>query len=405
MNRRQILSLIACVLVLNVITDAFAQETVRLAFQGAGTLSITEKADIRIRENGRYLGYLYKEMRGYFALRSAETLRSGAIEYVYDGTVYVLEDQKRNARLAKWIDEVYEIELSATDYGRYSTNSPAPYPRTRGFPVLIDRPLESGMSWREYGEQVVIPREGAKPTRIEFYCEFKYQGLGMYLEREVHVIHAQYATRYRRGQDPGGEPSLTRATGKHLVTIYIDTSGSGWMFMRDQVDEQFSFSDGMRREIEGFYLTWFEGAVPRDRESDALRIAEKLEEEGIEDVGVGEGDEGVTMTIQNIHFLPDQAVILPDERSRLDGIAEALKAVGDRTIKAVGHTADVGTQESQYELSVERAKAIIEEMVKRGLPPDRFIYEGKGGTEPLASNDTEEGRAQNRRVEFVILDN
>jgi outer membrane protein OmpA-like peptidoglycan-associated protein len=99
----------------------------------------------------------------------------------------------------------------------------------------------------------------------------------------------------------------------------------------------------------------------------------------------------------------DQATILPSERGRLDSIAEALGSIGERTIKAVGHTADVGTAESQYELSIERAKTIIDEMVKRGIPAERFIYEGKGGTEPIAPNDTEEGRAQNRRVEFIIL--
>ncbi len=71
---------------------------------------------------------------------------------------------------------------------------------------------------------------------------------------------------------------------------------------------------------------------------------------------------------------------------------------------AVGHTADIGSEESQYVLSVERARVIIQEMVERGIPADRFIYEGKGGTEPIAPNDTEEGKAKNRRVEFVILD-
>jgi len=63
----------------------------------------------------------------------------------------------------------------------------------------------------------------------------------------------------------------------------------------------------------------------------------------------------------------------------------------------------VGSKESQYKLSVERAQTIIEEMVDRGLAPSRFVYQGIGGDEPVAPNDTEEGRAQNRRVEVIIL--
>jgi outer membrane protein OmpA-like peptidoglycan-associated protein len=176
------------------------------------------------------------------------------------------------------------------------------------------------------------------------------------------------------------------------------------MFLRDQVDEQYSFADGTSREIEGFYLTWFEGAARRDRDEEAVEVAEKLEESGVEDVDVEGTSEGVALSIRNIHFVPDQAIILADERNRLDGIAEALAATGDRTIKVIGHTADVGTAESQLELSIERAKVIIEEMVKRGIPADRFIYEGRGGTDPIAPNDTEDGRAKNRRVEFIILD-
>lgn len=391
-------------LTLFLIGSGYSQEMTRLEFQGADSLSFTEKANLRIRENGRYIGSLYKEVRGYFSLSSSELLSSGGTEYTYAGTVYVLEDQKRNNRQAKWIDAVYDTALRATDRGEYTSDKAVPYPRTRGFPVLLTGALQPGHSWREYGEQVLVPREGARATKIEFYCEFTYQGLGAYLERKVHIINAQYATRYARGQDPDGDPQLSKASGKHLVTMYIDTTGSGWMFLRDQIDEQFDFADGSQRSIEGFYLTWFEGAVRGDREEEAIAIAEKLESEGVDDVEVEPGNEGITLSIKNIHFIPDQAVILPNERHRLDGLYEALSGLGDRTIKAVGHTADIGTKESQYTLSVERAKVVVDEMIKRGIPPERFMYEGRGGTEPVAPNDTEEGRAQNRRVELVIVE-
>jgi outer membrane protein OmpA-like peptidoglycan-associated protein len=379
-----------------------AQDIAQVTFQGADNFEFTEKADLRIRENGRYIGYLYKEVRAYFDLADTRALSSGDQEYSYTGAVYVLEDQKRNSRQAKWIDESYEIALSATDKGYYRTDSPSPHPRTRGFPVLAGGPLAEGDSWREYGSQVITTRDGAPATEIEFYCEFKYKGEDVYLERPVHVIHAQYATRYRRGQDPDGDPELAEATGKHLVTMYIE-KGGGWMFLRDQVDEQYRFVDGSTRDIEGFYLTWYEGAPLRDRGSEAEAVKEKLADAGVDDVAVTSTDEGLSISIQNIHFIADQAIILPSECDRLDAVAEALKSVGDRTIKAVGHTADIGTAESQYLLSVERAKVVVEEMVKRGLPAKIFIYEGRGGTEPVGSNDSEEGRASNRRVEFIIL--
>ncbi len=384
-------------------SSVFAQETRQLKFQGAENLYYTEKANLRIRENHTYQGYLYKEVRAYFNLEGSEPLTAGGTEYEYSGIVYVLEDQKRDNRQAKRIDESYGITLNSTDKGHYTTDSALPYPRTRGFPALAAGALKEGETWREYGTQVIVPREGGRATAIEFFCEFKYAGESTYLERRVDVIRAQYATRYKRNQDPDGDPDLTEASGKHLVTIYIEKNGTGWMFLRDQVDEQYRFTDGSTREIEGFYLTWYEGALAGDRDKDAERLRADLEKAGAEDVTVTATNEGVSLSIQNIHFVADQAVILPDELKRLDAVAETLKSAGKGTIKVVGHTADVGTAESQYVLSVERAQVIIQEMVKRGLPAERFIYEGRGGTEPVASNDTEEGRAANRRVEFIIL--
>jgi flagellar motor protein MotB len=56
------------------------------------------------------------------------------------------------------------------------------------------------------------------------------------------------------------------------------------------------------------------------------------------------------------------------------------------------------------ELSVMRAKRMVDELVRRGLRADRFIYKGWGGTKPLAGNDSGQGRAQNRRVEITILE-
>jgi len=69
-----------------------------------------------------------------------------------------------------------------------------------------------------------------------------------------------------------------------------------------------------------------------------------------------------------------------------------------------GHTAAVGRAAGELELSKRRAKKIVDELSARGIPADRFIYKGWGGTKPVAGNDTEEGRARNRRVEITVLD-
>ena len=72
-------------------------------------------------------------------------------------------------------------------------------------------------------------------------------------------------------------------------------------------------------------------------------------------------------------------------------------------IRIIGHTDNVGSDEANRKLSEGRANAVKDDIVGRGIDTQRIETIGKGESEPVASNDTEEGRAQNRRVEFVIL--
>ena len=129
-----------------------------------------------------------------------------------------------------------------------------------------------------------------------------------------------------------------------------------------------------------------------------------IEKEDLEDVDIIETEEGVKLTLNNIHFIADKAIILPEEKERLDALAETLKKIKDRTFLVVGHTAKAGTVKEQYELSVKRAKAIVDYFVSKGMEAKRFLYEGRGATEPVAPNDTEENMRKNRRVEIYILE-
>ncbi len=118
--------------------------------------------------------------------------------------------------------------------------------------------------------------------------------------------------------------------------------------------------------------------------------------------------EGVKLTVRDIRFVADSEEILGSERGRLDSIARALLSVAGAgaaqpLILVEGHTAAVGRPAGEQDLSVRRAKKIVDELVARGIPADRFIYKGWGGAKPLADNSTETGRAKNRRVEITIL--
>lgn len=112
---------------------------------------------------------------------------------------------------------------------------------------------------------------------------------------------------------------------------------------------------------------------------------------------------GIRLSIRDIKFAPDSAQVLSGESGRLDEIAEVLKMAPNAQLLVEGHTASVGKPAGEQKLSEQRAHKIAEELKARGVKAGAFICRGFGGTKPVASNETNEGRAQNRRVEITIL--
>ena len=113
---------------------------------------------------------------------------------------------------------------------------------------------------------------------------------------------------------------------------------------------------------------------------------------------------GLRLTISNLQFKPNSPELMEDENKRLDKIALVLLEIPDCRLMIEGHTARIGQEEGELQLSIERAKAIKNALSKRGFPEENIIVRGSGGTKPIADNSTYEGRAKNRRVEITILE-
>ncbi len=106
----------------------------------------------------------------------------------------------------------------------------------------------------------------------------------------------------------------------------------------------------------------------------------------------------------NLRFYPDSPELLPAEKGRIELIADRLKEIlqdEGYTILIEGHTADVGKPVGQLNLSIERTRTVMSALIGEGLDEKIFTYKGYGGTMPVADNETEAGRAQNRRVRII----
>lgn len=110
----------------------------------------------------------------------------------------------------------------------------------------------------------------------------------------------------------------------------------------------------------------------------------------------------VVVVLHNLFFALNEAEILPESGPAMDELYQFLTNNPTVQIKIIGHTDNTGSLAYNMRLSQNRAKAVYDTLVERGILPERLSYEGKGPNDPVASNETEEGRAENRRVEFII---
>jgi OmpA-OmpF porin, OOP family len=103
-----------------------------------------------------------------------------------------------------------------------------------------------------------------------------------------------------------------------------------------------------------------------------------------------------------IRFDSGRATIDPDSAGLLDRLIETALRCPSANIEIAGHTDADGEDGFNQALSEKRAQAVTDFLVKAGLPAERFTAMGYGSTQPVASNDTDEGKAQNRRIDFVV---
>jgi len=99
----------------------------------------------------------------------------------------------------------------------------------------------------------------------------------------------------------------------------------------------------------------------------------------------------------------DKSVLKPEGKARLTDLVSKLQGTDIEVILATGHTDSIGSDAYNQKLSVRRAQAVKAFLVSNGLRADRIFTEGKGEKQPVASNQTREGRAKNRRVEVEVV--
>jgi outer membrane protein OmpA-like peptidoglycan-associated protein len=112
---------------------------------------------------------------------------------------------------------------------------------------------------------------------------------------------------------------------------------------------------------------------------------------------------GEKVVLKNIFFDVNRYTLKPESSVELDRLVQFLRSQSQIRIEVGGHTDSTGDKKANQLLSENRARAVVDYLVAKGISTSRLTAKGYGDTKPVSTNDTEEGRATNRRTEFTIL--
>lgn len=430
-----------------------------ISYKGSRNFKFTERSDLRVYKNGRYVGLQSKIVSAFIIPSWTDK------GLVYEGDFFVDQDTNRNkAQVALGIHEAIPSSFIINSDGNLTMLVDNGYPSFRSFPTFTSRKIQKGDIWEAKAMRAVDPLSKGIITKMPIYVRYTYTGDDNYNGEPVYLITAEWATRYNMGGtttyvDWGGDKELNYAQGSHKATIIVSKATGAALVIRDTVDETFVYKDGNKYQYKGTIslFTEYPPAIDRSRLIAALKKMDLLDDEEAEKllqrpvakddaiasdekktsgksssakdtaakteklkkqieehqaksaksatpISVDNTEAGIRLTIQNLQFKADSAELLPGEEKRLDQITEILRLAEGAQFLIEGHTASTGYEAGEMKLSKERADSIAAALSTRGIGSERFICKGSGGKKPIASNDTAEGKALNRRVEITILD-
>ena len=325
-------------------------------------------------------------------------------EQAYDSTKNVISGNSS----FEWGEE-YKSEFWRDSLGIYEIAPVYFMPVVRNVPVFPDRDLEIGDTWEAEGQEAYDIRQTfnvSEPLIVPFNASYTYADTKEVDGRLLHVINVEYSIFYDIPV-PKGAPSTypVSSMGYSNQTIFWDNELGTIDSYEDEFRIILEMQNGDRFEFRGTSRAEYTERLSVANDETLEKLQEQLKNLDIEDTTVTKDDIGITLSIENIQFMPDSAYLMESEKRKLEKIAELLKAFPNNDLLISGHTALSGTMESCQELSEERAVAVSEYLQKLGVKDAYHIFtRGFGASKPIGDNSTESGMAKNRRVEITIVE-
>lgn len=326
---------------------------------------------------------------------------------------------RNNNSTYKW-GENFQSEFWRSEKGVFEINENYFMPVIRDLPVFPDKPLKIGDEWSADGYEAEDLRRDlnvTKPFKVPFIAKYKYvrdeEGFSKAdssVKKTFQVIEASYSLYY---ETPLNQNEFQNVKSDFPVTTMgYSFRTIWWDNEKGQIDH---YEENFRIIMETLFgnnyqftgktfveVTEFKTSAT---EENVKYVQEKIEDLGIKDVSVSKSEQGLTLSIENINFRADSAVLEESEKEKLNKIIKILENFSENDLLISGHTARVGSEESCQILSEMRAQSVAEFLLSKNVRKENHIFtQGFGSKIPVSSNKTEEGKAKNRRVEITLLD-
>lgn len=308
------------------------------------------------------------------------------------------------------LEKTYPTRFFRDIYGNYEIEDFYFMPVVRGVPTFPKTPLEIGDQWRSNAYEAHDFRDVfgiSNPVILPASVSYQYLGDTLIDGNKIAKISINYVINYtlKYLSETRFDTSLPYRVIGYFNQLYLWNLDEGIPHSyRENFDYIFILSNGEILEYIGKSqgaLTAFEEIAENGRIID--KIKNKLKD-SIPSVEVTRTPQGIVINIGEILFKFDSDDLTASADEDLSNIVDVLKEFPERKIKVVGHTDSTGPEDYNLSLSLRRAKKTVQEIKNRmPLIRDRITYMGKGESKPIASNETEEGRRKNRRVEIIIL--
>lgn len=306
----------------------------------------------------------------------------------------------------------YPSVFRRDEAGFYTIGDEYYMPVVRNVPIFPNYPVKPGDTWTGEGFEAHDFRDAfgiEKPFTFPFKVEYQYIGLAEIDGQTYRHITASYDLNHVVPQEvlknyKGKIDVPVKILGKSRQNLYWDEERGNLYCYNEEFSIKMLLYSGYTYDFIGTAKAKVIEVKKIDTSTEE-EIKKSVEDLNLENTTIEKTDEGLTISIENIQFLPNSAILRESEKEKLKKIGEILLKFPDREFLISGHTALAGTEEERQKLSEERAAAVANYLIELGVQEREHVYtRGFGARRPVAANNSPENMAKNRRVEITILD-